>query len=87
VKRIIISRTDNLGDVILTLPMAGILKQRFPDSTIIFLGKKYTKPLVDACEFVMNSLIGTSYPASSIQHPCLSGRQAASVHSSHLRPI
>jgi heptosyltransferase-3 len=52
VKRIIISRTDNLGDVILTLPMAGILKQYFPDSTIIFLGKKYTKPILDACEHV-----------------------------------
>jgi ADP-heptose:LPS heptosyltransferase len=49
VKRIIISRTDNLGDVILTLPMAGILKREFPDSTIIFLGKKYTKPIIDAC--------------------------------------
>jgi ADP-heptose:LPS heptosyltransferase len=49
VKRIIISRTDNLGDVILTLPMAGILKQEFPGSTIIFLGKKYTKPIIDAC--------------------------------------
>jgi ADP-heptose:LPS heptosyltransferase len=52
VKRIIISRTDNLGDVILTLPMAGILKQYFPDSTIIFLGKKYTKPILDACKHV-----------------------------------
>jgi heptosyltransferase III len=52
VKRIILSRTDNLGDVILTLPMAGILKQSFPDCHIIFLGKKYTKPLIDACEFV-----------------------------------
>lgn len=51
-KRIIISRTDNLGDVILTLPMAGILKQEFPDSTIIFLGKKYTKPIIDACEYI-----------------------------------
>lgn len=51
-KRIIISRTDNLGDVILTLPMAGILKQHFPDSKIIFLGKKYTKPILDACEHV-----------------------------------
>jgi ADP-heptose:LPS heptosyltransferase len=52
VKRIIISRTDNLGDVILTLPMAGILKQYFPDSRIIFLGKKYTKPIIDACVHV-----------------------------------
>jgi len=52
VKRIIISRTDNLGDVILTLPMAGILKQEIPGCYILFLGKKYTKPLIDACEFV-----------------------------------
>ena len=51
-KRIIISRTDSLGDVILTLPMAGILKNYFPDSKIIFLGTKYSKPLIDACEFV-----------------------------------
>ena len=51
-KRIIISRTDNLGDVILTLPLAGILKQHFPDSRIIFLGKKYTKPIIDACVHV-----------------------------------
>lgn len=51
-KRIIISRTDSLGDVILTLPMAGILKKYFPDSKIIFLGTKYSKPLIDACEFV-----------------------------------
>ena len=51
-KRIIISRTDNLGDVILTLPMAGILKQEIPGCYILFLGKKYTKPLIAACEFV-----------------------------------
>jgi ADP-heptose:LPS heptosyltransferase len=52
VKRILISRTDNLGDVILTLPMAGILKKEIPGCHIIFLGKKYTKPIIDACEFV-----------------------------------
>jgi ADP-heptose:LPS heptosyltransferase len=32
--------------------MAGILKKYFPDSKIIFLGTKYSKPLIDACEFV-----------------------------------
>jgi ADP-heptose:LPS heptosyltransferase len=52
VKRIIISRTDNLGDVVLTLPMAGILKHEFPGCYILFLGKKYTKPLIDASEHV-----------------------------------
>ncbi|GAA0415545.1 hypothetical protein ACFOY5_02580 [Massilia aurea] len=27
--RILICRTDNIGDVVLTLPLAGYLKQRF----------------------------------------------------------
>lgn len=51
-KRIIISRTDNIGDVILTLPMAGLLKQLFPGVHILFLGKSYTKAVVDCCEYV-----------------------------------
>ena len=50
--KIILSRTDNLGDVILTLPMAGALKQNFPGIHIIFLGKSYTRPVIEACEFV-----------------------------------
>jgi heptosyltransferase III len=45
--KIIISRTDGIGDVILTLPIAGILKQNFPDCHIIFLGTKYTKPIIE----------------------------------------
>ncbi len=46
IKRILISRTDNIGDVVLTLPMAGILKQHFPDCKIYFLGKSYTKEII-----------------------------------------
>jgi ADP-heptose:LPS heptosyltransferase len=46
-KRIIISRTDNLGDVILTLPLAGYLKKTIPDSEIFFIGKKYTKGVIE----------------------------------------
>lgn len=48
----LISRTDSIGDVILTLPMAGILKKIYPDSKVIFLGKTYTKPIIDCCSFV-----------------------------------
>lgn len=51
-KRIIISRTDNLGDVILTLPMVGYLKSIFPDIKIYFIGKKYTQPIIDQCVYV-----------------------------------
>jgi heptosyltransferase III len=46
---VIISRTDGIGDVILTLPVAHLLKQKFPNSRIIFLGKTYTKPILECC--------------------------------------
>ena len=51
-KRLVISRTDNLGDVILTLPLLGYLKSVTPDLKIFFIGKKYTQPVIDRCVFV-----------------------------------
>ena len=44
---LIISRTDNLGDVILTLPLAGYLKSIKPSIKIFFIGKAYTKPVIE----------------------------------------
>lgn len=49
---IIISRTDSIGDVVLTLPMAGIIKQFFPQSRLIFLGRNYTKDVIALSEHV-----------------------------------
>ena len=51
-KNIIISRVDRLGDVVLTLPVAGVLKTLFPDRGITFLGTSYTRPLIDASEHI-----------------------------------
>ncbi len=51
-KRIIVSRTDSIGDVVLTLPVLGWLKSSFPSSNILFLGKSYTKPVVSLSENV-----------------------------------
>lgn len=51
-QKIIISRTDSIGDVILTLPMAGMIKKHYPDCHIIFLGRTYTKPIVAMSEYV-----------------------------------
>ena len=51
-KRLVISRTDSIGDVILTLPMAGELKRQFPQLHIIFLGSSYTQPIVACCPYV-----------------------------------
>lgn len=51
-KKIILSRTDAIGDVILTLPLAAYLKKVFPETQIIFLGKDYTKDIIENCPFV-----------------------------------
>lgn len=46
-KRILISRTDDLGDVILTLPLAAAIKQRLPEVELAFLVRPYISHLVE----------------------------------------
>ena len=50
--KIVLSRTDSIGDVILTLPMAGVLKKKFPNVPIVFLGKNYTKDVIETSSFI-----------------------------------
>lgn len=42
-----ISRTDSIGDVVLTLPLIGFLKEKFPDSRILFIGRVYTEAILE----------------------------------------
>jgi len=51
-QHIVISRTDGIGDVILTLPIAGVLKRHFPSCKVSFLGRAYTEAVVSHCEHV-----------------------------------
>jgi ADP-heptose:LPS heptosyltransferase len=51
-KHILISRTDNIGDVVLTLPMAARLKQINPGVKISFLCRAYTARVVRYCNSV-----------------------------------
>ena len=46
-KRIIISRTDSIGDVMLTLPLCAWIKEKFPSAHLIFLGNSYTHPVIN----------------------------------------
>jgi heptosyltransferase-3 len=64
--RIVISRTDSLGDVVLTLPVAGVLKSHWPDCKIIFLGRSYTRDLITACEHV-DEFIAFDQPISATE--------------------
>ena len=45
-RRILISRTDRLGDSMLTLPLCGLLKERYPAAELFFLARAYTQPFV-----------------------------------------
>lgn len=38
--------------MVLTLPLAGVLKKRFPDAQVLFLGSSYTRDVVNSCEYV-----------------------------------
>lgn len=53
--RILVSRTDRLGDVALTLPLCGLLKARL-GATIVFLGRGYTHALLEASDAVDEAL-------------------------------
>ncbi|MFM7014863.1 MAG: glycosyltransferase family 9 protein [Bacteroidota bacterium] len=55
-KHIIISRTDAIGDVVLTLPLAYYLKQKFPSVKITWIGRTYTHSVIEACSYVDNFL-------------------------------
>jgi ADP-heptose:LPS heptosyltransferase len=51
-KEIIVSRTDAIGDVVLTLPLCGILKKHFPNTKITFLGQSYTQAVIETCKHI-----------------------------------
>lgn len=52
ISHIVICRTDNIGDVILTLPLTAYIKQRFPGVKISFLCRAYAAAVVRYCSTV-----------------------------------
>lgn len=45
-EHVVISRTDSIGDVLLTLPMTGLLKRMHPGVKVTFIGRTYTAPVL-----------------------------------------
>ncbi len=43
---IAISRTDSIGDVLLTLPFTAFLRKKFPNAQITFIASEYTHPIL-----------------------------------------
>ncbi len=56
-KNLLIVRTDRIGDVVLSLPLAGMIKDRFPECKITFLVRNYTKDIVAGHPFIDEIII------------------------------
>lgn len=50
--KIVISRLDNIGDVILTLPLVSHLKSLHPDAKITYIAKRYSQAVLDNCNLI-----------------------------------
>ena len=77
----LVSRTDAIGDVVLTLPVCGRLKQSFPGCRVVLIGRAYKAPVAAACtwvdEFVdLDDLLSQSEPA---QLAALQNHAAAAI--------
>jgi heptosyltransferase-3 len=56
-KNLLIIRTDRIGDVVLSLPLASIIKKHFPECRVTFLIRDYTKALVENHPFIDDVII------------------------------
>lgn len=56
-KNILIVRTDRIGDVVLSLPLADIIKNKYPDCKVTYLLREYTSTLLDGNPFIDEIII------------------------------
>ncbi|MGE4589805.1 MAG: glycosyltransferase family 9 protein [Acidaminococcaceae bacterium] len=51
-KKIVVSRLDNIGDVVMTTPLLYQLKKMFPEAKLIFVVRTVAAPAVDRLPFI-----------------------------------
>lgn len=56
-KNILIVRTDRIGDLVLTLPLAGLIKKHYPDCKVSFLVRDYTESIVNNHPFIDEAIV------------------------------
>jgi len=64
----LVSRPDAIGDVVLTLPVAGRLRRAFPGCRVVLVGRAYTAAVAAACPWVdefldLDALLALPEPA------------------------
>lgn len=56
-KNILVVRTDRIGDVVLSLPLARIIKEKYHDAKVTFLVREYTQALVENHPYIDEVLL------------------------------
>lgn len=56
-KNILIVRTDRIGDLILTLPLAGLIKKHYPQCKVSYLVREYTKNIINHHPYIDEVLV------------------------------
>lgn len=59
---ILVTRTDRLGDVILTLPLITHIKKNFPSAKLYFLVSRYVKDLIENYEGIEELIFIEDFP-------------------------
>ena len=67
-KKILLIRTDRLGDLILTLPMLPVIRRHFPEASISMLVSSYASEILDGNRYIDEVLL---YDSSSDPTPFL----------------
>lgn len=85
-EHILLSRPDSIGDVMMTLPMAGLLKERFPGVRITFMGRTYTAPVLRQCRHVDSVLTLDEFQHYGAEVAALELRKLRISHAIHVFP-
>lgn len=78
-KRFLIVRTDRLGDVLLTTPVARALRQVYPEAEITWLVNSYAAPLLEHNEDTHGVLVDHGGPLNTLIERLKQGKFDAAV--------
>jgi heptosyltransferase III len=51
-KHVLVCREDAMGDVILAMPVCGLIKKHYPGCKVSFLGRTYTRDVASCCSHI-----------------------------------
>jgi ADP-heptose:LPS heptosyltransferase len=84
VRRILLIRTDRIGDVVLTLPVVELVREQWPEARVTFLVRDYTQELVQHAPGVDAVILadrgGRPRPDKELLHDIRAGQFDVALH-------